>query len=206
MSGEREKIRPQYEAHGVAGFYEQFGATYSNPHEPQIKMLLEKLIPDWSLDLSSVLDLACGSGEVSSVILNHGGQVTGIDPFTFEAYQKRTGLEAEQFSFEDIANGVLENRRFSLIVCSFALHLVEASRLPTVAFQLAQIANTLLILTPHKRPNLKAEWGWSLESELLETRVRARLYRTSNAVRLYRTANPVRLYRTANPVRLYRKA
>jgi SAM-dependent methyltransferase len=177
MPDEREKIRPQYEAHGVAGFYEQFGATYSNPHEPQIKTLLEKLFPAWSLDLSSVLDLACGSGEVSSVILSHGGNVTGIDPFTFEAFQQRTGLEAERYSFEDIAEGGLENRRFSLIVCSFALHLVEASRLPRVAFQLAQIADTLLILTPHKRPNLNAQWGWKLESEVLEARVRARLYR-----------------------------
>jgi SAM-dependent methyltransferase len=177
MSGERDKIRPQYEAHGVTGFYEQFGATYSNPHEPQIKVLLEKLIPAWSLDLSSVLDLACGSGEVSSVILEYGGQVTGIDPFTFEAYRARTGLEAERFSFEDIANGALEGRHFSLIVCSFALHLVEVSRLPTVAFQLAQVSETLLILTPHKRPYLKAEWGWKPESETLETRVRARLYR-----------------------------
>jgi SAM-dependent methyltransferase len=171
------KIRPQYEAHGVTGFYEQFGATYSNPHETQIKLLLEKLIPDWNLDLSSVLDLACGSGEVSSVILRHGGNVTGIDPFTYEAFQRRTGLEAERLSFEDIANGVLEGRRFSLIVCSFALHLVEVSRLPNLAFQLAQIADTLLILTPHKRPNLKQESGWKLKSEVLETRVRARLYR-----------------------------
>jgi SAM-dependent methyltransferase len=176
MPDEREKIRPQYEAHGVAGFYQQFGATYSNPHEAQIKILLERLISDWRLDISNVLDLACGSGEVSSVILEHGGAVTGIDPFTFEAFQKRTGLEAERLTFEDIATGALEGRQFSLIVCSFALHLVEASRLPTVAFQLAQIAETLLILTPHKRPNLKAEWGWNLEAEVLETRVRARLY------------------------------
>ena len=122
------------------------------------------------------------------MIIRRGGQVTGIDPFTFEAFQKRIGLEAEQFSFEDIANGALEGRRFSLIVCSFALHLVEVSRLPTVAFQLAQIAERLLILTPHKRPNLKAEWGWNLESEVLEARVRARLYRTSNPVQLYSKA------------------
>ena len=185
MPDEREKIRPQYEAHGVAGFYERFGATYSNPHEAQIKILLERLIPEWNLDLAGVLDLACGSGEVSSVILGHGGTVTGIDPFTFEAYRNRTGLEAERFSFENIADGALEGRRFSLIVCSFALHLSEVSRLPTVAFQLAQIADTLLILTPHKRPNLKAEWGWKLEGEILESRVRARLYRTSNPARLY---------------------
>jgi SAM-dependent methyltransferase len=188
MPGDDHKIRPQYDAHGVAGFYEKFGATYSNPHEPHLKLLLETLIPARNLDLSSVLDLACGSGEVSSVILRHGGSVTGIDPFTFEAYRNRTGLEAERFSFEDIANGVLEGRRFSLIVCSFALHLVEVSRLPMVAFQLAQVGGTLLVLTPHKRPNLKVEWGWKLEAELLEARVRARLYRTSNPARLYRNA------------------
>ena len=185
MPNEAEKIRPQYETYGVAGFYGQFGATYSNPHEPQIKSLLERVITDWDLDLSNVLDLACGSGEVSSVILGHGGTVTGIDPFTFEAYRNRTGLEAERFSFEDIADGALEGRRFSLIVCSFALHLSEVSRLPMVAFQLAQIAETLLILTPHKRPNLKAEWGWKLETETLKARVRARLYRTFNPVRMY---------------------
>jgi SAM-dependent methyltransferase len=185
MPDEHEKIRPLYEAYGVTGYYGQFGAMYSNPHETQIRILLERLISEWHLNLSSVLDLACGSGEVSSVVLGHGGAVTGIDPFTFEAYRARTGLEAEQFSFEDIANGALEDRRFSLIVCSFALHLVEASRLPKLAFQLAQTADTLLILTPHKRPNLKQEWGWNLEVEVLETRVRARLYRTSNPVRLY---------------------
>ena len=170
-----QKIRPEYEAHGVAGFYERFGATYKNPHEAQIKMLLERLIPEWNLDLSNVLDLACGSGEVSRVILKAGGEVTGVDPFTFEAYRTRTRLKAERWTFEDIANSALEGRRFSLIACSFALHLVEVSRLPKVAFQLAQIADTLLILTPHKRPNLK-QWGWKLEAEVLEARVRARLY------------------------------
>jgi SAM-dependent methyltransferase len=176
MVSDDQKIRSHYEAHGVAGFYERFGETYKNPHEPQIRALLERLIPEWQLDLSKVLDLACGSGEVSSVILRHGGQVTGIDPFTFEAYQKRTGLEAERWTFEEIADGALGDRGFSLIACSFALHLVEVSRLPTVAFQLAQIADKLLILTPHKRPNLKQEWGWRLEAEVLEARVRARLY------------------------------
>jgi SAM-dependent methyltransferase len=171
-----EKIRPQYERHGVEGYYAEFGASYSNPHEPHIRRLLERLIPEWHLDLSSVLDLACGSGEVTTTVLEHGGTVTGIDPFTFEAYRARTGLEAERWSFEEIADGALEGRRFGLIVCSFALHLVEVSRLPMVVFQLAQIAEALLILTPHKRPNLKPDWGWHLEAEILEARVRARLY------------------------------
>jgi SAM-dependent methyltransferase len=171
-----EPIRPLYETHGVGGYYGQFGSQYSNPHEPQIRVLLERLILEWPLNLSNVLDLACGSGEVTLVLQSRAARITGIDPFTFEAYERRTGLQAERWSFEEIESGSLEGRRFSLIVCSFALHLVEASRLPLVALRLSQIADALLILTPHKRPLLRSEWGWTLLSETLEARVRARLY------------------------------
>ncbi len=171
-------IRSAYEEHGVTGFYEQFGSSYRNPHETILQSLLKRVLLEWKLDLSSVLDLACGSGEATLVLQELGAKVSGIDPYTFEAFLERTALPAEPFSFDDIANGMLEGRRYSLIVCSFALHLVEVSRLPMLLFQLAQITNTLLILTPHKRPQIKPEWGWNLESEVLEDRVRARLYRT----------------------------
>ncbi len=171
-------IRPAYEEHGVTGFYQQFGSSYRNPHETIIQSLLKSVILEWKLDLSSVLDLACGSGEATLVLQELGEKVSGIDPYTFEAYLERTGLHAEKFSFDDLANGVLEGRSYSLIVCSFALHLVELSKLPMLMFQLAQVTDTLLILTPHKRPKLKPEWGWNLEQEILEDRVRARLYRT----------------------------
>ncbi len=171
-------IRPAYEEHGVTGFYQQFGSSYRNPHETIIQSLLKRVSLEWKLDLSNVLDLACGSGEVTLVLQELGANVSGIDPYTFEAYLERTKLKAENFTFNDIANGLLEGRAYSLIVCSFALHLVEVSKLPMLMFQLAQITNTLVILTPHKRPQIKLEWGWNLETEILEDRVRARLYRT----------------------------
>jgi SAM-dependent methyltransferase len=174
-----DEIRPAYEEHGVTGFYQQFGARYRNPHETIIQNLLKRVVLEWKLDLSSVLDLACGSGEATLVLQELGAKVSGIDPYTFEAFFERTNLHAETFSFDEIANGILEGRTYSLIVCSFALHLVENSKLPILLYQLAQISDTLLILTPHKRPNLKAEWGWKLEAEVLEDRVRARLYRNS---------------------------
>lgn len=173
-----EDIRPAYEEHGVTGFYQQFGSSYRNPHETIIQSLLKRVILEWNLDLASVLDLACGSGEATLVLQELGAKISGIDPYTFEAYLERTNLHAEKFSFDDIANGILEGRHYSLIVCSFALHLVELSRLPMLMFQLAQVTDTLLILTPHKRPQLKPDWGWNLEAEVLEDRVRARLYRT----------------------------
>jgi SAM-dependent methyltransferase len=173
-----DDIRPAYEEHGVTGFYQQFGSRYRNPHETILQSLLKRVILEWKLELSHVLDLACGSGEATLMLQELGARVSGIDPYTFEAFLERTGLHAEKFSFDDIAGGVLEGRRYSLIVCSFALHLVEPSKLPMLMFQLAQITDTLLILTPHKRPQIKSEWGWNLESEILEDRVRARLYRT----------------------------
>jgi 2-polyprenyl-3-methyl-5-hydroxy-6-metoxy-1,4-benzoquinol methylase len=168
------KIRPQYEELGVEGYYTTHGSSYRNPHEKQIHVLLETMHSH--LDLSSVLDLACGSGEVSIKLLEKGATVSGIDPFTQEAYLARTGLIALNYSFEDIAAGSLEGQVYSLVVCSFAMHLCEISRLPNLCYQLAQISPKLFVVSPHKRPVLKPEWGWQLEVETSFERVKARLF------------------------------
>jgi len=172
-----DAIRHQYEKHGAQGFYEQHGAEYRNPHEEAIGQVLRLVVPEWRLDLTRVLDLACGSGEVTLVLRELGaGQVDGVDPYTGAAYRTRTGQAAEAFSFADVAEGMLAGRRYALVVCSFALHLAEVSRLPGLLFRLAEVAPQLLILTPHKRPELKPAWGWRLAGEILVERVRARLY------------------------------
>jgi SAM-dependent methyltransferase len=172
-----EAIRQQYEKHGARGYYERHGAEYRNPHEAAIAQLLHTVVPQWSLDLSHVLDLACGSGEATLILRELGAQrIDGVDPYTGEAYVARTGQEAETLDFVAIASGALRGRRYSLIVCSFAMHLAEASRLPLLAYELAELAPHLLILTPHKRPVLKPEWGWLLREEVVIERVRARLY------------------------------
>ena len=171
-------IRKEYEQHGVKRFYEQFGNAYRNPHEAAIRAVLREGLSRWQVDLSRVLDLACGSGEVTLALQELGcTAIDGIDPYTVEAYRARTGREAEPLTFAQIAEGVLEGRRYSLIVCSFALHLLAKSRLPVLAYQLNRIAPALIVLTPHKRPHLREEWGWQLEDEFVEARVRARLYR-----------------------------
>src|SRR5690348_15623900 len=124
-------IRSAYERHGAEKFYEQFGRDYRNPHEPIIARSLKVAQREWSLDLSNVLDLAAGSGEVTLALRELGaGAIHGIDPFTYEAYEQRTGQPAERLTFADIAAGALEGQRYSLIVGSFALHLCELSRLP----------------------------------------------------------------------------
>jgi len=177
-------IRHEYQSRGVEGFYRDCGDDYRNPHEPQIERLLKIVAEDWTLALSHVLDLAAGSGEVTLALRGLGaGRIEGIDPFTYDAFQARTGQTAGRETFEQIAEGALAGRSYSLIVCSFALHLVEPSRLPKLTHQLAEIGDRLLIITPHKRPQIRPDWGWEIEREIVVQRVRARLYRSTNVIR-----------------------
>src|SRR5262245_42733465 len=105
-------IRRQYERHGVAGYYSQFGDAYRNPSEAAIREVMRAVVEDWRLDLERVLDLACGSGEITLALRELGGRsIEGIDPHTGEAYLARTGQRAEPVSFEQIAAGALAGRR-----------------------------------------------------------------------------------------------
>lgn len=174
-------IRGEYQAKGAFGFYRESGSSYRNPHEPQIAATIDEVIRQWSMDLSDVLDLAAGSGEITLALRDRGtSRITGIDPFTFAAYKERTKTAAEQLSFEQIAQGALSGRHFSLIVCSFAMHLCDKSRLPALCMQLSLCAPQLLILTPHKRPVIRKDWGWALSGEFVVQRIRARLYNSTN--------------------------
>jgi len=170
-------IRDEYQKNGVREFYASDGAQYRNPHEPVVRAALTEALQRWSPDLSCALDLACGSGEVTLVLREFGcADVHGIDPFTGNAYLDRTGQTAECLSFEDIATGALQDRRYSLVVCSYALHLPARSRLPGVLIQLSQVSSRLLVLTPHKRPEITPAWGWQLDDEFVLERVRVRWY------------------------------
>lgn len=170
-------IRAEYEQHGPSEYYRRHGASYRNPHELRVRSALHAAAGAWRLDLAHVLDLACGSGEATLALWEAGARrVDGVDPYTAAAYAERTGQAAETLSFEAVAAGALEGRRYSLIVCSYALHLLEESRLPQVTYQLSRAAPALLVLTPHKRPHLRETWGWRLSGEMVVERVRARHY------------------------------
>lgn len=178
---ETEDIRPRYEALGVTRYYSEYGSSYRNPHEPAVRKLIGLALNRWRPDLSNVLDLACGSGEVTLAVqdlVSHPDnvRVSGIDPYTADAYRERTGKTADPISFEQIAGGALAGRRYSLIICSFAMHLIDQSWLPALLLQLGLISDTMWILTPHKRPEFRPEWGWTMENEIVHDRVRARKY------------------------------
>jgi 2-polyprenyl-3-methyl-5-hydroxy-6-metoxy-1,4-benzoquinol methylase len=171
-------IREEYESYGIQGFYERFGDGYRNPHELAIRKVLRLVIKKWDINLRKVLDLACGSGEVTLTLESLGcTDIDGIDPYTYKAYLKRTGRNAEPYTFEQIAAGTLTGRKYSLIICSFALHLLEMSRLPLLLYQLGLIADSMIIITPNKRPYLKEKWGWGCLDEIVVEGVRARFYK-----------------------------
>ncbi len=180
ISGQVNSLRNAYEAYEIDNYYQKFGDSYRNPHETIIQQILELTNQQWALDWHRVLDLACGSGEVTLALENIGIlNVEAIDPFTYKNYQERTGKIARQFSFEEIATGALAGEKYSLIICSFALHLVPESRLPILLYHLGLVSNHLLIITPHKRPEIKPAWSWLSVDEIYWQKVRARLY-TSN--------------------------
>lgn len=170
-------IRPMYDEFGSIGYYERFGAAYRNPHEPIIARLLAEALTAYPSDTSHVLDLACGSGEVTLALRSLGvTTITGVDPFTAAAYHARTGQTALPHTFEQIAAGALDGQAYSLIVCSFALHLADESRLPRLCYQLSRLAPRLIVVTPIKRPYILPTWGWQQTAEMLQDRVRLRVY------------------------------
>ncbi len=175
-----QSIRGGYESFGVEGFYEQLGDSYRNPHEPQIRELLAQAHRIRPIVFEKVLDLACGSGEVTLALRELGcTDIIGADPYTATAYMNRTGGQARRLTFEGIAGGILyRDASFNTIVCSFALHLAEESRLASVCMNLALVGHELIILTPHKRPDIPEDYGWAFQDELIHERVRCRRYKS----------------------------
>jgi len=145
--------------------------------------LIKTIVCDWPICTDNVLDLACGSGEVTLALINCGIiSVNGIDPYTENAYRTRTGKEAGKLTFAQISNGELATKTYSLIICSFALHLLQSSELPLVLLQLSVIAPNLVIITPNKKPTIDIAMGWSMLKEIELSRVKARLYQSTQLI------------------------
>lgn len=88
--------------------------------------------------------------------------IDACDPYTYAAFEARTGRTALRWSFEDIAEGCLEDesnegagRRYELCICSFAMHLCNPGLLFMLLWQLARHCHWLVVLSPHKQPHIK---------------------------------------------------
>ena len=155
-----KSIRKEYEDLGVDEFYKKSGRNYSNPHEAQIVSLLEN--NQSRINYQEVLDFCCGSGEVTLALANLGFKNTvGSDPYTREAFKKRTQKKALRLSFDDVIRRGLP-QKYSAVIASFALHLCPKEQLFPLVNQIFQSTPQLVIITPHKRPQLEEVDGVNL--------------------------------------------
>lgn len=167
-----KSIRSGYEDLGIDKYYENNKDTYENPHKEVVQSLLKFAKNNWNLG-NNLLDLCCGSGEVTKVFLD--SNIVGSDPYTYNLYHKNTNRKCFKQTFKDIVcNGLVGS--YDTVICSFAMHLCEESMLPTLLWQISQKTDKLLILTPHKRPNCNNISGWKTERIIKEKKVTMTLY------------------------------
>jgi hypothetical protein len=172
-----DSVRSKYQKYGVKNFYQFNYEQYNNPHEPIIQKSIKFVNDNWDVNFSKILDLAAGKGEATKILLKLGNNnIDAVDAYSCKYYEDETNRKCSTISFNDIINGILDNKHYTIIVCSFALHLLETSKLPTFLYKLSQISDQLLILSPHKKPEVKEEWGWSLQNEMMVDKVRTRLF------------------------------
>lgn len=177
-----KSIRAGYEELGIEGYYKKHCEDYSNPHINDIKHLIKA---SGCLDYigKDILDLCCGGGEITNILEKYSLKsglynfnIEGLDPYTAPAYKKNTGKECLVYNFKDIVQGALQNKKYHTIICSYAMHLCEESMLNNLLYQLSLIANTLIIITPHKRPEIK-NW-WKEVKSFKYKGITLRIYRT----------------------------
>ncbi len=150
-------IRNQYQEMGVEQFYMKNGTEYSNPHFLFIEELLIRNKD--RIDYSNALDLCCGAGEVSLILRDQFNEISfASDPFTQNAFKKNLKRECFSWSFDDIITKGIE-QKFTVVICSFAMHLCKAEKLYPLVSQIFKSTEELIILTPHKRPALEKLTG-----------------------------------------------
>jgi SAM-dependent methyltransferase len=163
----KKAIRTEYAEKGVEAYYRANANAYENPHFPYIQQLLAQ--NQARIDYQNVLDLACGGGEVALILRELGFEkTTGCDPFTKRLFVKNTGLLCFNYSFEDIVKGRLAakiNAPFSSIISSFAMHLCDEKMLYSLTNQLFSLSKSVVVITPHKRPQLEYFSEFELEFE-----------------------------------------
>ncbi len=153
----KKAIRTEYAEKGVEAYYQKNANTYENPHFTYIQQLLEQ--NQGRIDYAKVLDLACGGGEVALILRGLGFENTvGCDPFTKRLFVGNTGLPCFNYGFEDIVKGRLTAKvegQYSSIISSFAMHLCDEKMLYSLTHQLFLLTKNVVVITPHKRPQLE---------------------------------------------------
>ena len=172
-----KSIRGAYAERGVESFYRDEGHLYHNPHTAQVEALLTRYAD--VISGASVLDLCCGSGEVTRAAIElKAREVVGVDPYTYDAYERETGLTCLRYNFAEIIGGALDAHRtsvmldhiphYDVVICSFAMHLCPLEQLYALTYTLFKYTEEVIIITPHKRPELELISGVSLRESAIE--------------------------------------
>ena len=178
----KKAIRDEYAEKGVEAYYKANANVYENPHFPYIKALL------WQnkqrINYARVLDFCAGGGEVTLILSDENllieeeralkgrkkeQRFLGCDPFTFKLYEKNTEFKCLPFNFEDVIKGKLHKKlgedSFTSIISSFGMHLCPEKQLFPLVYQLFAFSQNIIIITPHKRPQLEKLQGVQLKFE-----------------------------------------
>ncbi|KAH8104502.1 hypothetical protein BXZ70DRAFT_590715 [Cristinia sonorae] len=121
-------------------------------------------------------------------------QILAADPFTAEAFKARTSLNCSTFSFQEIADGSLAALLNAGTEPSQDNQQAEQKVLFALLWELSLRSRWLVVLAPHKKPEIKMGWGWvkwdakvwtecpmaQSDGEFLQDRVHCRVYRSVN--------------------------
>lgn len=143
------KIHSEYKTHGVENFYKKYSDIYSNPHEKQIEIIYEKYIKNIIKKSDTILDIACGDGLISRLVLkcNGNNNVEGIDPFFTNKYVNY------KMDFKDIVCGKI-NKFYNIAICSYAFHLIRKDMIYDFISQMALLCDKFIIISPSKKINI----------------------------------------------------
>lgn len=154
-------IRPLYDTLGAEEYYRQHANEYANPHEDEVRTLVVHNAERFGK--LPILDFSCGGGEVTLALKSAGFEnISGSDPFTHKLYTGKTGCPVYTWSFDDVIAGKTLDYHFGAIISSFALHLCPQKALFPLCWNLLQMAPLLVIITPHKRPEIEKMPGFNL--------------------------------------------
>lgn len=143
------KIHSEYKTHGVENFYKKYSDIYSNPHEEKIAIIYKKYISNLIKKSDTILDIACGDGLISRLVLKYNGnnKVEGIDPFFTNKYVNY------KMDFKDIICGKI-NKFYNISICSYAFHLIQKNMIYDFLTQLSLCCDKFIIISPSKKINI----------------------------------------------------
>lgn len=178
------KIYNKYTKYGVANYYKQFAEEYYNPHADKIIDLYLKYLSEYINSVLNndkiILDIACGNGLITKIILKNYNQnnnlnitnknklkkqIKGCDPYFNNKYVNYN------YSFEDIAMGLVNNLKVSVGICCYAFHLLEPSWYYNFFLELSEIVEErIIIITPSKKIVVNHPL-WIIEKEIRDDKI-----------------------------------